>query len=241
VTIEDQWAALFDAMGRPGDAEDQAAALRTAMSLGLTVAPSSVGCSVTEVVGAGFQTPVASGDLAMALDHAQYADNAGPCVAAALEHQIHRLDAVDGQSQYRSFGAAAAHHQVRSSLSVPLAGSYRPAALNLYARTTSAFDNPQSMAVADLLSRCVADFLRSGPDGQGSVAHAEEQDRLARARRGHDVVVAAQNVVAERDGVTLDDAYTVLIGMSRRGQQSIIEVARAVVGSSESDSRRGGL
>lgn len=64
---------------------------------------------------------------------------------------------------YTGFTTAALTHQVRSSQSLPLPGARR-AALNLYAESTAAFEDPTSHRVAALLTRCAAALLPTAAD-----------------------------------------------------------------------------
>jgi hypothetical protein len=233
VGTEEQWSLLLAALRRPAGLNDRSLPLRTAMSLGLTVTPSSVGCSVTEIIGESFSTPTASGDVAIALDRAQYQDGAGPCIAAARERVVHRLDVIDAHPEYRTFRTAADRFQVGSSLSMPLEETPRPAALNLYASESSAFDNARSLAIAGLLSRCVAALLRS--PGDAAAGGGLPDERIAATQR-HDTVIRAQTLLADRDRRTPHGAYTGLVRLSIREQRSIVSIARDVIASTDPDS-----
>jgi hypothetical protein len=226
---ENKWARLVAQASRPGAAEDQAGLLHDAVELGRGIVPGGVGCSVTQMDLDGFSTPVASGDLAMELDLAQYQENRGPCVDAARHQQLLRLDVI-GRSGYARFSQVAAQHGVVSSLSLPLGHSDKPSALNLYAADTAAFQDDRPLAVARLLARCVGSLLGSAEASAPKTDFAAPRVRQAWSR--HDLVVTAQQVIAERDQVDQAAAYWTLTETSRRQNRSIADVAGAVVDAS---------
>lgn len=217
MSTQEQWARLLQATAEPPP-PDRDELLCSAIELGLTVAPESVGCSITEMFDGVFSTPIASGELAMALDEAQYVLNRGPCVDAARDQQSHRVDRIRSAERYPTFAAAAAKYGVLSSLSVPLPNADIPSALNLYATSDSSFDHPQQQAVAGLLAQCIG-ILRG-------VNHPSEPgERLAQAWRDHRAVADARRLLAERDGLSADGAYTALLVLARNANLTVARAA----------------
>jgi hypothetical protein len=223
VDTQRQWAQVLAAVGEQAAGADRDVVLRTAMALGLRVAPGTVGCSVTERADTGFHTPIQANVVALALDQAQYDAGAGPCLSAAQDGGVHETDVVLDHSRYPDFCAAAARHGVRSSLSVPLLDVPRPAAFNFYAASPTAFGSPQARAVADLLARCVGTLLR----GQPARVSPEQLDAaLARRRR----VRQAQDLLMAREGLDRRAALTVLMQRSRTAQRSVLEIVEELLG-----------
>lgn len=229
MTSQQKWARLLDAVSRPSAALDRDALLTEAVSLGLDVAPGSVGCSITQQLGEDYRTPVASGPLAMDLDLAQYRAGNGPCIAAARSGQHIRIKSMEAEADFPEFTAAAKRHGVQSSSSVPLLGSARPSALNLYASDPDAFDAERPAAVSSLLARCVTGLLQAGPvpPPPGEVPQLGSTVMAALAKR--ELVEGAQRVLMHRDGFTESAAFSWLALHSREQRQSIFEVARAVL------------
>ena len=117
----------------------------------LTLVPSLVGLSLTTVQDDITLTLVASNDVAVDLDVAQYLDD-GPCVEATREDRVvgtSRDDVLD-EGQWRLFARAEAALGVASTLSLPLRRDDRiVGGVNLYAREPDAFDGKhQSIAAA---------------------------------------------------------------------------------------------
>lgn len=224
MSSQQQWARLLSAAGRPTGGVDRESLLDEAMTLGLRVAPSTVGCSVTLLVGAAFSTPTASGAVARELDRVQYDAGTGPCMVAARDRQGQRLDAM-ADSRFIAFTHAAARHGVRSSWSLPLIGTYRPAALNLYASTAGAFVPERPRAVAGLLSRCLARLM--GAPSPSTTAEAREPTAdLAAARSQRAVIVQAEEALMARDHLSRHEAFAALALRSQREGRSILPVAR---------------
>lgn len=194
--------------------------LQTAMSLGLGIAPATVGCSVTEEAESGYRSPVVANDLSLTLDLAQYDAGAGPCLTAASEGGVRRVTMASEGERYAHFAAVAQRHGVRSSLSLPLVGAQNPAALNFYAETDSAFDAPRPRQVADLLARCVTVLLQRGPADQ-PVPVADLDAALARRSR----IRRAEDTLAARRPLSREDAFAELVRRSLVEVRSIHDVA----------------
>jgi hypothetical protein len=202
--------------------------LGEALGLGLTITPDSVGCSVTEQTGSGFVTPAASNELALQLDHAQYAAADGPCVAACRDGLTHGITIMSDEDLYSSFTAAALGLGVRSSLSLPLVGVHRPAALNLYAQSPSAFESAHSRGVAALLARCVAALL---PDSDAVLEPTRQVG--AEVERKHALMHRAQRVLTGRYDMDEEQAFTELVRRSRAEQCSVFAVAQEVMAATD--------
>ena len=183
--IDQHWASVLAAAASP-PVSDPGDLLRTAVRLGLDIAPGTSGCSVTELTGSGYRTTVSANELAVALDQRQYDAGTGPCLSAASGGAVERLDDMVREARFPEFRTAAAEAGVRSSLSVGLTGLDRPAALNLYAGTPGAYAAGRTLAVADLLARAIAALLPGGrppPDSAGLAAERARGDRISRALR----------------------------------------------------------
>ena len=104
--------------------------------------------SVTRQEESGYSTVAVSSELARAVDEAQYADNAGPCLDALDGGSPTSVPVIDSTMIWPRFRDAAYELGLRSSLSVPLfAGRGVPvAALNLYGHDPAAMA-PLSAAV----------------------------------------------------------------------------------------------
>ena len=146
---------LLDTPGYADFIGDVEAALRVA-DLAVDQLDGCDMAGVTLVQGETPTTAVFTEDDAPEIDRAQYDTGRGPCVAAYRTGEILRIDDTLADDRWPEFAASAAAHGVRSTLSLPLlTGDSILGALNLYSRTTSAFDGvtsawitPQSCAAA---------------------------------------------------------------------------------------------
>lgn len=218
------WGEVLAALrGGPGRAA-KPELLDQALALGHDVAPGTVGCSLTELHGPQFRTPAASTDVALTLDHAQYADGAGPCVNATRNRQLQRIDALEHETRFPGFVTTALGHGVRSSLSLPVADLSRPTALNIYSTVAAAFSSDEAHRVALLLSRVIAAAARSHEDPAAS-----ETTKLGQAReRGRRVNAAIEDVM-RRNRMGRSAALAVLVDLSRRRQAGLDSVAAEVL------------
>jgi hypothetical protein len=233
VDTEEEWARLLSALGQQHDRDDRLdrrQLLQRGLALACTVGSDAVGCSVSEAVDGGFQTPVSSNSLALELDLAQYAAGDGPCVAACRDAQPHSISVMATQQRFPDFAAAARQHGVGSSLSLPLRGVRRPSALNLYAGTSAAFDAARTRARAELLARCIAALL---PQAQPLPEQRPADSRGGRVSERRRLVQRAVSQSSTERGLEPAEAFGVLARRSRDEQRSIFEVARDVIGGSD--------
>jgi hypothetical protein len=164
------------------------------------------------------------------LDHAQNAAADGPCVAACRDGTAHSITIMTEEDEYSVFTSAAIAAGVRSSLSLPLTGVHRPAALNLYAQSPSAFESAHAHGVAALLARCVAALL---PDSDAVLEPARQVGD--EVERKHALMHRSQQVLAARDDIDEEQAFARLIQRSRAEQRSVFAIAREVVAVTEDD------
>jgi hypothetical protein len=220
-----QWAQILSAAAAPPAVPDRDTVLRTAIMLGLEVGPATVGCSLTERVAGGFRTPLWSSPLPLVLDHTQYGAGAGPCLSAAVTGRLQRLDAMAERPEYGAFGTAAGQYDVHSSLSVPIPGTHRPAALNFYASVPAGFASDRSRATAYLLARCLG-ALRGGTAGAPRVRTRE----LVAAQLRRQRIDRAVQVLMSSAGLSRHEAFDVLVRRSTAQARSIFSIADEVLG-----------
>ena len=225
--LRQRWAQVVSVAQVPHSVADRDAALRLAVTLGPTVADAAVGCSITERVDAmTYRTVTAANDLSVALDQAQYDAQDGPCLAAADNGTVHRIDTLTDQTRFRSFAAAALGHGVQSSLSVPLPDPGRPAAVNFYASAPGAFQPERARAVAGLLARCLAPLL---PGGTVMLLPAIGTDDLEEVRSRRTRIDRALAVLMNEDGLSRSEAFARLVRRSRDEQRSVHDIANDVL------------
>ena len=185
--------------------------------------------SVTRQDESGYSTVAVSSELALAVDEAQYADNAGPCLDALDGGSPTSVPRIDATMIWPGFRDAAYKLGLRSSLSIPLfAGRGMPVAvLNLYGR------DPAAMAP---LSAAVLAAYDQAPEGQPPLPPDElcpgSQDLiagLAGAFAVRDTIQQAIGMVIADRRTNADLAYALLRAQAAESTGSLLEVATAVV------------
>jgi hypothetical protein len=102
--------------------------------------------SITVLSWPDVRTAACSDDLALGLDHQQYASGLGPCLEAALTRTPLRAVIDEEQHRWPEFVEAAQQAGIRASLSVPLMITATESeqelvgSLNIYSQTATAFD-----------------------------------------------------------------------------------------------------
>ena len=219
-TLTRDWGQLIAVAGSVAD-RDGGASLALAMSLGSAITPDGLACSVTQVTPSGYHTPVWSNQLALDLDQAQYDAGAGPCVDAAQGGRAHTIKVMAAEARYPAFTAAAVQRGVRCSLSLPLPDQEVPGALNLYARTTSAYDSDRVRATAELLADCVGSLLADDPAGNNPDLDAAMDRRV--------LIEQAQAELVRQGAADDGAAYVRMTQLSRQRNCSIFTVAGSVI------------
>lgn len=221
--LSSEWASLLTALRGPTPGATQEELLRLALRLSVDIADETVGCSLTQIDGAGYRTPVASNELALGLDEAQYAEASGPCVNAVRDRQLQRVDAIGAEERWPVFTAVAQRRGVRSSLSYPVAGTTHPTALNVYAAADAAFGSARSVAVAALLAQCIGAL---SPAAYTHASHDREEAERSARERGQRVREAVEHLMRRRT-VSRSCAFAELAHRSRSENGSIAQRAES--------------
>jgi len=185
--------------------------------------------SVTRQFESKYSTVAVSSALALAVDEAQYADNAGPCLDTldgGLPTEVARIDST---MDWPGFRDSAYQLGLRSSLSIPLfAGRGLPlAALNLYGR------DPATMAP---LSAAVLAAYDDAPGGRSPGAREDlcpgGRDLVAGLVGAFAVRATIQQaigmIIAERQ-TNADLAYALLRSQAAATTGSLVGAATAVL------------
>lgn len=223
------WAAVVDAAAA-GDAT-RADLLNQALAAASELVDDLVACSVTEMVGAGYRTAASSCGVALALDQAQYYAGSGPCVLAARDGVTGSFGTGTeaGRARFRPLVNAALARGVRSGLSVPLTGTPRLAALNLYAAGADSLQSDRARRSAAGIGQCVSAILSAG-ETAGTASGVVTPNQLKAAMADLGLVGRAVHVIMDSDGVNADIALAELATRSRQQGRSMAEVAAALTG-----------
>jgi hypothetical protein len=216
---QESWDRIVAAASAPTSVADPRDVLRAAVTLGLDLGPTVLGCSLTELTEAGGRTPAFANRLSMTLDQAQYDAGAGPCLSAAFTGAVQQVGSIAEVPEYREFAATAGRHGVHSSLSIPLPRVRRPTALNFYASGPGGLATDRALATADLLARCVGALL-PGPGPEEPIPAAE----LAGARRRRERLEQARQLLMTSAGLGPQEAFDALVRRSRQERRSLFQV-----------------
>ena len=186
----------------------------------------SVGASVTIIEQRRPMTAASTDDVALALDHAQYDDDDGPCLRAARTEQVIRLDDVHLDDRWPAFTRAAIDNGMHSSVSAPLSltGPTR-GGLNVYGRGPAAFSDEDVeliLAFAEQASVVVS-------NAQAYWAAFDATANLSIAIDNRAIIEQAKGVLIGRYGLTDDEAFDQLRQRSQRANRKLRSIASDVV------------
>jgi GAF domain-containing protein len=156
-----------------------------------------------------------SGRAPLHLDLQQQQTGEGPCIEAARQQIVIRIDDTRSDPRWPGFMAEARKHGVLSQLCIPLRTDERGlGTLSLYADDPSAFtdlDERITTMFATLAALTLADALRT------------EQMRAAVVNR--DLIGQAKGILMERHRITADAAFALLAAASQHNNVKLTEVA----------------
>jgi len=219
--------ALAELAGLPDDSSSLRAHLEGIAQLAVGSIGAVDYASVTAADQGGWTTVATTGEVALAVAEAQYAEGAGPCLDAAQSGAVVGVDDTATVVAWPGFRDAAMSLGLRSSLSIPLfTGSGVPSiALNLYAHERGAL-MPLALAVEEAyLSR-----LHTPPSSPHWDVDLDDggRDMVAGLRRALELRNALQRaigVVMARDHVSAADAYVAIRLEAAERNQSLLERA----------------
>jgi GAF domain/ANTAR domain len=220
---------LITLAGTPDDGSVVPALLRSITQFAADLLPPVNYASVTVGQKDGYVTVAMTSEFALAIDEAQYAENAGPCLDALRTAEPATVPRIDATVNWPGFRTEALRLGLRASLSIPLfAGRGTPiAALNLYCRDTASMV-PLSAAV-------LATFESSDDDGAKPATAdldpgaVELVDGLTGAFAVRDRIQLALGVLMAEESLGADDAYAVLRSRAATTGLSLTVAAESVL------------
>lgn len=183
---------------------DRGGALQRLVELAARVVPGCDFAAITELPGKRPPRSLAlSGDAAAEVDQLQYELGDGPCLAAAVDVELVRIDDLSTADRWPTFAArAVSETPVRGLLSFHLADQPHHSALNLYSGTPGAFDDA-AVNVAALFAAHARVLLihAASADKAASLEHA-----LSTSRQ----IGAAVGILMNAYKITGDQAFDLL-------------------------------
>jgi len=145
-------------------------------------------------------TPACSDPVAAEVAELQQRLGEGPCLQAAWELNTVTVTDLRSETRWPNWASAAAALGLRSVLSLRLEiNGHLTASLNLFAESVAAF-NSTDLAIAGIFARHAATALAS----------AEVEEGLRAAAQSRQLIGAAQGILIQRFGLTLDQSFELL-------------------------------
>lgn len=229
VPLTDELAAVFARMtGLLLSEETVAAALGMLSSLAQETVPGSSGAGVSLIDEHQRRSSGSTDERVRQADDLQYELDEGPCLTAAVERRLIRIDdlAVDGR--WPRWADAAVGLGFSAAMSAPLvAADVSLRAIKVYAEHPGTFD-------------ARSEQLLSMFAGQAAILVANLQtheranrlsDEMRQAVHGRDVINLAKGVLMGRDALNEDAAFAALVARSTQEGTTLAHTARSVVDS----------
>src|SRR5215213_2359403 len=203
--------------------------LTTIVHAAAETVPGADEASITAVTGRReVRTVAASGELAPAVDQAQYETGEGPCLDSLYEHETERLSDMRDCQRWPQFAARAATLGVRSMLAVQLyVQGDDLGALNLHSRHPDAFSDESEQVALMFAAHAAVSF---------AAAQAQEHMQTAVDRR--DLIGQAKGVLIERYKISGQEAFRLLVVASQTTNIKLYDVADYLITTGELASPR---
>ncbi len=169
--------------------------------------------------GGKFESLEGTSQLIYRLDELQEQHGNGPCIDAAVDQMIVRVDDFQTDQRWPGYNEAVAALGVRSSLSFKLyTGSRTAGALNIFSTKPHVFDQ-EAEAIGSVLAAHAAAALMASRHGE----------QLQSALTTRDVIGQAKGIIMERYDVDAIRAFEMLRQLSQSMNTRLADIAERVV------------
>jgi GAF domain-containing protein len=227
--LTDELAAVFARMtGLLLSTETVAAALGLLSSLAQETVPGSTGAGISLIDDHRRSSSGSTDERVRQADDLQYELDEGPCLTAAADRHLVRIDDLTSDGRWPRWSQAAAQLGLRAAMSAPIvAADTSLGAIKVYAERPGTFD-ARSEQLLSMFSAQAALLVAN--------ARTREQaqrlsDDMRRAIQGRDTINVAKGVLMERHGVTEDAAFGILLARSAPDGATLAQAAGSIVGS----------
>lgn len=227
-TVVAQLAGLVADLGR--HETETEVALRELVGSGVRHVPGCQYAGITVADRSNAVTSVAATHrYARVLDAIQHRHGEGPCLTAAWEHHVMRVDDLNVERRWPRYQRCALEQTpIRSILSYELfVDGSAMAALNFYADAPRAFGD-ESLELGGIFATHVALAW--------SMLRRQDQFRSALASR--DTIGQAKGVIMERFNLDAVEAFELLTRLSQQSNRKVIDIAKALIDSEHPLKRR---
>jgi hypothetical protein len=176
---------------------------------------------ITSTIGSRqVTTPAATHRYPVLLDEIQQKHHSGPCLSAAWQHHVIRVDDLSRDDRWPLYRRdVLALTPIRSVLSLELAASDdRLSALNFYAEKPDAFGQ-EALRIGRLFAAYTSVAW--------SMLQKEEQFRGA--LRTRDIIGQAKGVLMERFNIDADMAFTMLSKLSQQMNVKVADISQRLI------------
>jgi hypothetical protein len=193
------------------------------------LAPGDLASSVTVLSDGRPSTVAATDDLALDLDLVQYRLGAGPCLQAAGSREVVEVADLHTERRWAGFPEVAAGRGCRAMVSSPFPRAPVAGGVNLYLRSTEAWDDETRRWTARFLADAAVPVMNH-------YLYARALDRaehLETAMTSRATIEQAKGVLMERLKVSADQAFELLARASMVRNTKLRDVADEVVTTGE--------
>jgi GAF domain-containing protein len=182
---------------------------------------------ITMLVDGKPSTGVFTDPEAIEIDEAQYSSGSGPCLDAYRLQTICHIPSTASDATWQVFSRKALEHGIVTTLSLPLSARGEAlGALNLYSRTSGAFDEEVIQAQAMTFAHQASIVLANAQVYWD--AH-QLNENLSQALRTRSTIDQAIGIVLSGGGRSPEEAFDVLVRASQRENRKLREIAEALV------------
>ena len=170
-------------------------------------------------------TPVHTDPMVVQIDSLQRETGEGPCLNAIAQGSTFYAEDLADDTHWTTFGPQAVAAGVRCILALRLSANGTIGALNFYARYPGAFgatDRAKGVIFATLAGLALG----------GAQAHESDDrraDNLHQALATRELIGQAQGILMERERITPDQAFDILLRASQHLNVKLREVAQELI------------
>lgn len=190
------------------------------------VIPGADMAGVTLVTGDEPETPACTDEKVRAIDAAQYAAEAGPCLQAAATGEMVRVDVASVRERWPEFARSAIGAGVGSYLCAPLIVDQRySGALNLYGHQDHGFYRLEAQLL-ELYVTAVKVALRNT---RRLYEARQTVEQLREALVSRATIDQAKGILMAARGITPEDAFEALVEQSQHANTKLRDIAEQLV------------
>jgi GAF domain-containing protein len=185
-----------------------------------------ISCGMTMKPNGQLVTVACSDPVAARVDGLQYELNDGPCLHAMRDGHVVRIEDTADKARWPEFETQAAAAGIRSCLALPLTADGQPiGAINLYARTASAF-GPAEARRAENFAQNASGALTLATR---LASHAILIDQLRSSLASRTVIDQALGIIMARERCTQSYAFAILRSASQNSNVKLRDIATSIV------------